>query len=196
MKKKTAERIGVSVEIFKELKLVDQEKFDGVMVQLPSSEDLSLIRPEKDVDGLNPNSDFVPATVRAVERILDSAYRELNIDIDESFKVAVVGAKGSVGSALVSRMKRFGIEMGEFDMGDDLMKVADFKVVISCTGSEGLIKPEMVQEGAICIDVGFPKGDFEERVKEKTSFWTPVPGGVGPMTVISLMVNLVDAYEK
>jgi methylenetetrahydrofolate dehydrogenase (NADP+)/methenyltetrahydrofolate cyclohydrolase len=53
----------------------------------------------------------------------------------------------------------------------------------------------MVKDGVVAIDVGFPKGDFEPEVEKKASFFTPVPGGVGPMTVVCLMENVVRATE-
>lgn len=196
MKKKKGIELGVEVSVLEKLADVSQVDFDGVMVQLPSDEDLSLIDPYKDVDGLNPNSEFVPATVKAVEKILDQAYRETEKDIDENLKIAVVGSKGNVGRALVERMKRFGIEPGEFDLGDDLNQLIDYSVIISAVGKESLIRDEMVMKGAVCIDVGFPKGDFDHEIKNKALFWTPVPGGVGPVTVICLFENLVMAAEE
>lgn len=218
MKRMVAERVGIEVEVREmedslekikaEMKRVGE--VDGVMIQMPigslkdreSEEILRLIPLEKDVDGLNPENieliesgeqSFVPATVKAVEKILDYAYSQLEKDIDESMRVAVVGARGMVGRPLVMRLKRFGVEVGEFDLGDDLSGVGEYEVIISCTGKEGLIKKEMVKKGAICIDVGFPKADFESGLEGWVDFWTPVPGGVGPMTVVSLLGNVIIA---
>lgn len=198
MKSGTAKRVGMEVVIFEKLARVDQAKFEGVMVQLPSKEDLSLIWPQKDVDGLNPQkSDFVPAVVRAVGKILRVAEKEkCLVETASKSKVAVVGAKGSVGRGMVKYLRFLGSEVGEFDAGDDLKQLVDFEVVISAVGKPGLIKPEMVREGVVAIDVGYPKGDFDEGVKEKAAFWTPVPGGVGPVTVVSLLENIVKPYEK
>lgn len=195
MKSAAAKRVGVEVQIFKKLIEVDQDKFEGVMVQLPSDENLNLISPEKDVDGLNTSSDFVPATVKAIEKILDVALRELDIDIDDKLKIAIVGAKGNVGRPLLERMQRYGMAVTGFDLGDDLNKLQDFKIVISCTGQKDLIKGEMVKEEFVGIDVGFPESDFADGAAAKASFITPVPGGVGPMTVVSLLENVVNASE-
>ncbi|MEK7198960.1 MAG: hypothetical protein AAB212_03445 [Bacteroidota bacterium] len=63
-------------------------------------------------------------------------------------------------------------------------------VIISATGQAGLIKA--VKDGAICIDLGFPKGDFDPELAQKASFFTPVPGGVGPVTVACLFENLLS----
>lgn len=208
MKQQKAEELGIDVQVFKKLSEVNQAEFDGVMVQLPSNEDLSMIDPEKDVDGLNSEwspapgesirsprgslSSFVPATVKAIEKILDQALLFTDADVDDKLTIAVVGVKGKVGAPLVERMKMYGMNVGGFDLDDEL-NLKNFKVVISCTGKPGLIKEEMVRGGVIVIDVGYPKGDFDEKVKDKAIFWTPVPGGVGPMTVFCLLENLVKA---
>ncbi|MDH5532938.1 MAG: hypothetical protein OEX81_00735 [Candidatus Pacebacteria bacterium] len=69
----------------------------------------------------------------------------------------------------------------------------DIDVIISATGVKNLINGEMIKEGAVIVDVGEPRGDVDfESVKNKASFITPVPGGVGPMTVVSLMENCLD----
>jgi len=62
--------------------------------------------------------------------------------------------------------------------------------VVSAFGSPGLIKPEMLMEGVVVIDLGFPKGDFSPEVVKKAGFFTPVPGGVGPVTIACLYENL------
>lgn len=196
MKKQVAERLGVEVEIFESLAEIDQEKYDGVMVQLPSDEKLNLIKPEKDVDGLNPKSDIVPATVKAIEKVLDVALRELELDIDDKLKIAIVGARGNVGRPLLERMERYGMAVTGFDLGDDLSGLKDYKIIISCTGQAGLIKAEMVSKDFVGIDVGYPEGDFSEDAIEKAAFMTPVPGGVGPLTVVSLLENVVMAAEE
>ena len=55
------------------------------------------------------------------------------------------------------------------------------------------VTPEMVREGVVALDLGFPKGEFEPKVAEKASFFTPVPGGVGPLTIVCLYQNLAKA---
>ncbi len=197
--------------------LANDNTIDGLMVQLPllrrgfagqavlvgkeeTQKILDLIPVKKDVDGLTSENfrliatgeqAFLPATIKAVGKVMDEAIREIGLDI-ERMKVAVVGSKGMVGKPLVSQLKRFGFEVGEFEVNDEL-KLADYDVVISATGKEGLIKPEMVKKGVVVIDVGFPKGDFETDVSKNSSFFTSVPGGVGPVTVVCLMENVVEA---
>ena len=180
------------------------EDCDGVLVQLPivgaSTEErdeiLRMIPPEKDVDGLNPDGGkFLPAAVVAVERILSRVQPVMRVEP----VIGVVGAKGMVGKALVKRFRGLGYKVTGIDKKNtkkvtpwrgESGKLKECGVVVSATGQAGLIKPEMVKNGVVAIDLGYPKGDFDEKVKEKASFFTPVPGGVGPVTVVSLFENL------
>lgn len=205
LKREMGERLGVLVgTVFatdvEDLKVMikaanNDETIDGILVQLPvlgaSKEELEeilgMINPEKDVDGLNPKSDFVPAVVRAVERVVDI------FKISEDDKVALVGAQGSVGSRLIQRLRDLNLVVEGFDKGDDLKKLIDFDVVIGSTGVSGLIKEEMVADKFVGIDLGYPKADFAAEAIEKASLITPVPGGIGPMTIVSLFENLADA---
>lgn len=219
-KKKLGERIGVEVRVERvetdELEgrlrgLALDKEVDGVMVQLPVPgiekgkvrELLEMIPVDKDVDGMSGENlrliatgeqEFLPATVVAVGKIMDEAIREVGLDI-ERMKVAVVGSEGVVGKPLVSQLRRFGFEVGEFDLNDRL-ELSEYDVVISATGRPGLIRKSMLKKGVVAIDVGFPAGDFEEGVAEVASFVTPVPGGVGPMTVVCLFDNLLRSVKN
>ena len=193
LKREMGESLGVKVRVVFSEGAPDltrlNENVDGVLVQLPivgvdekgRDDILRQIPKEKDVDGLNPDSNvFLPAVVVAVEKILV----KVGVDKDK-MTVAVVGSKGMIGKALVKRFSAKG-----FDMGDDLARLKDFDVVISATGQPGLVKASMVKEGVVAVDLGYPKADFDDGVKEKASVITPVPGGVGPVTVLSLFENL------
>lgn len=221
-KKEFGDRVGVEVEVIEvdslEMLLIklNQAKLDdgvtGVMVQLPLDgvekekveQVLSLIPLEKDVDGLNPElvegisrgeDVVVPATVKAIGKVMDQAVGELEKDIFK-LKIAVVGSRGMVGRSLVAQLKRFTFAPVEIDEGDELSELVDCDIVVSATGKSGLIKPDMVKGEVIVIDVGSPKPDFDEGVKKKAAFFTPVPGGVGPVTVASLFENLLYLYEE
>ena len=205
LKREMGERLGVIVgvqfaggkERLKEMlkDANEDDTLDGILVQLPvigaEKEELDQIlysiNPDKDVDGLNPKSRFIPAVIRAVERMVDI------FKISEDDKVAVVGANGTLGSRLIRRLKAIDVPADGFDKGDDLIKLKDFDVVISMTGVEGLIEGDMVKNGFTGIDLGYPKGDFSKEAVEKASLITPVPGGIGPMTIVSLFENLADA---
>ena len=204
LKREMGERLGVLVSVSfaknkEELKemLFDantDETIDGVLIQLPiigatkeeTEQILYSINPEKDIDGLNPNSRFIPAAVGAVERVM-----EIFI-VDEEQPVAVVGSLGEVGKRLAVRLQQLGYLVTGFDKGDDLSKLKEQDVIIGSTGVEGLIKADMVANGFVGIDLGYPKGDFSPEAFEKALMITPVPGGVGPLTVVSLFENLAS----
>lgn len=204
LKREMGERLGAMVSVVyardkEELKEMlaaanKDETMDGILVQLPVlgadkaelEQILSSINPDKDVDGLNPKSRFIPAVVRAVEKLIEI------FKITEDDDIAVVGEKGMVGERLMERLKALGLTAQGFDKGDDLAKLKDYDVVISATGAEGLITGGMVNDGFTGIDLGYPKADFAEEAAAKASLITPVPGGVGPMTVVALYENLGD----
>lgn len=204
LKREMGERLGVMVSVVyatdkEELREMltaanEDETVDGILVQLPIlgadktelEQILSSINPDKDVDGLNPKSRFIPAVVRAVERLIGI------FKITEDDKIAVVGNQGTVGVRLMERLKSLGLSPVGFDKGSDLGKLTEFDCVISATGVTDLIRPEMVAEGFVGIDLGYPKADFSVEAVAKASLITPVPGGVGPMTIVALYENLAE----
>lgn len=197
IKTETAKRLGVDIEVtmtnsqvpmniqisnFKSQieKLNNDKSITGIMIQLPfpnSEELIRLIDPNKDVDGLREDSPYLPAAVLAVKKILT-----------QTGNICIVGSKGFIGRKLMQIYPdAVGMDKENFDPSTLLR--AD--IVISAVGIPGLITCEMVKSGVIIIDVGFPHGDVEEKVREKASFFTPVPGGVGPVTVACLFENLI-----
>lgn len=204
LKREMGERLGVAVktqklknsrQIKEKLESKEIEEYDGILVQLPvfgadreeTQEILDLIPKEKDVDGLNRSSGFRPAAVLAVFHCLEKA------GVEKGRRIGIVGSEGMVGSRLMRNLLEAGYSCLGFDKGDDLSGLLVCDTIISAVGICGLIKPEMVREGVVAIDLGFPKGDFDPDVETKASFFTPVPGGVGPLTVISLFENLAVA---
>lgn len=155
---------------------------------------LGMIKPSKDVDGLNPKSKFLPAVVRAVERIIEIFFENSRTQKlkNSRYGIALVGAKGMVGKRVGERLKFLGLSFEGFDVGDDLSKLKNFEVIISVTGKEELIKTEMVRDGFVGIDLGYPKGDFSPEAVAKASLISPVPKGVGPLTVVELFENLAE----
>ena len=202
LKREFGERCGVEVRIYEAMNPRIQEwgSYDGILVQLPVKDKkiLEMIPVEKDVDGLRSGSSdqragdrrFLPAAVGAVERILNEAERVGSFYFDIFLKTAVVGAKGAVGAAIVARLRQKGYVVKELDKGSDYGLLADCDIVVSAVGSQGIIKPEMLMDGVVAIDLGFPKGDFSPEVAKKAIFFTPVPGGVGPVTIACLYENL------
>jgi len=213
LKKKAAERIGVEVDIYlikenskpEDLMLLiktlnEDDSVHGIMIQMPlpsgvqnsKSKILNTIAPQKDVDGLRPDSEFLHPTSKAVIDILNLA--EVGLSVKPKL-VAVVGATGMVGTPLVKELKIEGYEVIEASgKTDDLShNLKNAEVVISATGIPGLIKANMIKPGAIVIDVGSPNGDVELSATSHASFITPVPGGVGPVTITALLENLILA---
>lgn len=204
LKKEMGERLGVIVHVVfasdkEELERMiveanKDEMIDGILVQLPImgvdrgevEKILEKIRPSKDIDGLNSKSSFTPAVVRAVEKVIE-VFR-----VEEDQKIALVGCKGMVGKRVAQKLKELDLEFVGFDRGDDLQKLKDFEVIITATGVAGLITEEMVSEKFVGIDLGYPLPEFSEGAVSKALLITPVPGGVGPMTVVSLFDNLAE----
>ena len=199
---------------------------DGFIVQLPlpkhinEEKVLMAIDPNKDVDGFHPTNfgkmaldmeSFIPATPYGIMELL----RRYQIDISGKHAV-VIGRSHIVGrpmSILLSRKSSPGnatvtLTHSRTKNLAAITKEAD--IVVSALGVPNFLKEDMVKEGAIIIDVGItrvpdashPKGyiitgdvDYE-RVKDKASFITPVPGGVGPMTIAMLLQNTYLAYSR
>jgi len=199
LKEKFAQRIGVDFLRLETLNpnietLNTDESVTGIIIQLPfpdSQKYISLVNKNKDVDGLRLDSPYKPAAVRASLVILNEVK---NPDLDPSAlpqddKIVVVGSHGVIGKKLMQQFNCLGFDKEDFNPSA-LLRAS---VVISATGVAGLIKPEMVKDGVIAIDLGYPMGDFDPAVTKKASFFTPVPGGVGPVTVACLFKNLLDS---
>ena len=190
----------------------------GILVQHPTGEFafegddwarlVNAINLEKDVDGLREDSPFVPATVKAILVALEQALRlpfgKLRIAQGEqqellNCKIAVVGATGMVGSRLVQFLKGKGARVKGIDeiTQDMWFQTKNSDVVISAVGKHNLIHGDMIKNDAVVIDVGSPGGDVNfESASAVASFITPVPGGIGPLTVACLLENTVLAAEK
>ena len=184
-----AKRLGVEVVMNK----IDGDE-DGIIVQLPhpNAEGLiSQIPPGKDVDGLLENSSYMPAVVRAIVEILYNSPSDPPLKLRGGRKgvILIVGCHGFVGRKL---MQVFPNAVGMDKEDFDIEKIKTANVVISCTGQVGLIQSDMVCDGLVAIDVGYPEAEFTPEALAKASFYTPVPGGVGPVTVAMLFKNLLE----
>ena len=193
------------------------DEIDGVMVQLPLPQHLNeknileTILPTKDVDGLtsvnlgklfkNDPSAIAPATAKGILELL----KEYEIDIDGKSAV-VIGRSDIVGlpTAAILQNENATVTVCHSHTKDlkEVCKRADILVV--GIGKAEYIDMEYVKEGCVVIDVGTNKneegkliGDVDfENVKDIVEYITPVPGGVGPMTISCLLSNLLDAYKK
>ncbi len=187
LKEKFAKRIGVEFERGDIAKLSEYNadtRVNGIIIQLPYPESdnyINLIDSAKDVDGLRQDSKYMTAVVRAVKAISNT-----------SGQVVVVGNKGFVGKKLMAEFPQAtGMDKDNFDPSALLRA----RIIISATGQPGLIRSDMIKDGVVAIDLGYPVGDFAPEVAEKASVFTPVPGGVGPVTVAMLFQNLLDSIH-
>jgi len=207
-------------------KLNKDPKFNGVLVQLPlpkqidADKVLNAIEPEKDVDGFHPvnvgrlligDPYFMPCTPHGVQELLVRSGNS-----PEGKHVVICGRSNIVGkpvmAILIQKQKGANatvtmVHTGTKDMSKYTLQ-AD--ILIAAMGKPQVIKADMVKEGVVVIDVGVNRipdatkksgfrlvGDSDfEAIKEKAKAITPVPGGVGPMTITMLMVNTVRAAEQ
>ncbi|WP_448588031.1 bifunctional methylenetetrahydrofolate dehydrogenase/methenyltetrahydrofolate cyclohydrolase FolD [Thermocrinis sp.] len=193
-----------------------REDVDGILVQLPlpnhipMEEVILAISPKKDVDGFHPENmgrllgriegGFIPCTPLGIDLLL----KHYNIEL-KGKDVAIVGAGFIVGRPLSALLlwRDATVSVCHIHTKDIKKYTLEADILISATGVPHLIKGDMVKEGAVVVDVGISKvgekilGDVDfEAVKEKAYAITPVPGGVGPMTVSALLLNTLKAYEK
>ncbi|GAB1481590.1 bifunctional methylenetetrahydrofolate dehydrogenase/methenyltetrahydrofolate cyclohydrolase FolD [Treponema sp.] len=196
----------------------------GILVQLPLPKHIDenkiiiAIDPEKDVDGFHPVSvgnmvigrpSFLPCTPHGVLILL----KELKVQTKGAHAV-IIGRSNLVGKPLATLLSRREhnatvtvCHTGTLNLAEHTRR-AD--ILIAAVGKAQLVTGDMVREGAVVIDVGVNRiedasskrgyrlvGDVDfEGVKEKASILTPVPGGVGPMTIAMLIRNVVEAAEK
>ena len=188
---------------------------NGILLQSPIPKGLNIneaiqnISPEKDVDGFNPinvgklvtNQDtFISCTPYGVIKM----FEEYNIDLT-SKNVVILGRSNIVGKPMahccLNKNATVTICHSKTQNIQEITKRAD--ILISAIGNPNFVKKDMVKENAVVIDVGINRlengkitGDVDfENVKEKASYITPVPGGVGPMTIAILMHNIIKATK-
>lgn len=201
------------------------DDIDGLIVQLPLPDHIdedaviNAIDPCKDVDGFHPENvgrmmlglpTFVPATPYGILRLLS----EYGIETQGKHCV-IIGRSNIVGRPLANLLSL------KDEPGDCTVTICHSRtknieyftrqadIIVAAMGSPGFLKGDMVREGAVIVDVGITRiedstkkngyrlsGDVDfESVAPKASYITPVPGGVGPMTIVSLMVNTLKAAE-
>lgn len=197
-------------------KLNNDKTINGILLQspIPSSLDINeafrTISPEKDVDGFNPinvgmlvlNQDtFVSCTPYGIMKM----FEEYDIDLTGK-NVVILGRSNIVGKPLIHCClnKNATVTSCHSKTQNLAQKAKEADVLISAIGKANFVTADMVKEGAVVIDVGINRldngkitGDVNfESVKEKASYITPVPGGVGPMTIAMLMNNVIKATRR
>lgn len=196
-------------ELIKNIQILNNNKeIDGIIVQLPLPRDLdadkilNTISVKKDVDGLSRTNDpeniVIPATARGVIALFD--YYKIQI---KNKKVAVIGQSALTGRPIADELEKRGAIVYRCDINtEDIPKITkDCDILVSAAGQARLVTGNFVNEKQIVIDVGINRispeskliGDviFEE-VEPLVAAITPVPGGVGPLTVACLFENLLD----
>lgn len=196
-------------------KLNQEERITGIILQSPVPNHIdfakcsNLINSNKDVDGFTKENIYnlylnkptlMPCTVKGIIELLK------HYDIKISGKHVVIVGRGNIvghplSLAMINENATVTLAHSYTENLSEICRMAD--ILISATGIPHLIKEDMVKEGAVVIDVGISKkdgkiiGDVDfENVEKVSSYITPNPGGVGPMTVVMIMKNIIDAYER
>ena len=205
-------------ELVKLIKELNQDpSINGILVQLPlfshldEQELLELINPIKDVDGFHPinvgrlNCGLEPFAICCTPKGIIKLLEYYNIEI-EGKNALVIGRSNIVGkptsTLLTNKNATVTLAHSKTKNLKELTKKAE--IIVSATGHPHLITADMVNKGAIIVDVGISKhengklmGDVDfDNVKNKASYITPVPGGVGPMTIACLMENTYELFLK
>jgi methylenetetrahydrofolate dehydrogenase (NADP+)/methenyltetrahydrofolate cyclohydrolase len=197
------------LELVEELN--DDDSVDGILVQSPLPAQIDEARvvrhvdPVKDVDGFHPfnagqlylgRQTLVPATPLGVMSILD----EYKIQVAGA-RAVVVGRSPIVGKpmAMLLLQANATVTIGHSRTEDLSRHTLDADILVAAVGIPGVISPDMVKSGATVIDVGINRteaglvGDVDPGVREVAAYLTPVPGGVGPMTIATLLQNTLRA---
>jgi len=196
-------------------RLNSDSRIEGIVLQLPLPDHLDekrileKISPDKDVDGFHPlnmgrllkgEPSFIPATPRGIVELLDRYKIPL-----EGKRAVVVGRSDIVGKPLAFLLlaRNATVTICHSKTKDLSLITREGDILVAALGKPGFIKEKMVKEGSVIIDVGINRvgnkivGDVDfEKVKEKASYITPVPGGVGPMTIVMLLKNVLEAAES
>ena len=204
-------------ELLQEIdKLNKNDRINGILVQLPLPSHINELKiinsisPEKDVDGfhvanigkmvIGDETGFLSCTPYGIMQLLE----EYKIEIAGKDAV-IIGRSNIVGKpmALMLIQKGATVQVCNSRTKDLRKKLNDADIIIVAAGVPKLLKKEDVKEGAVVIDVGINRvdgkicGDVDyEEVAERASYITPVPGGVGPMTIASLIKNTFKSYKN
>lgn len=191
-------------------------RIHGIFLAMPlplnfsADEALLALDPKKDVEGIHPinlglivlrKTKLIPTTAFAAFRLIESTGISLR-----GKRAVVIGQSAIVGRPIQMLLGEQRVTTTVCNTGtspQDLQKiVSESNIVVACSGQPGLVKGSWIQPGAVVIDVGTTEvngklaGDVEfEEAKARAAFITPVPGGVGPLTVTMLMQNLITAYQ-
>ena len=220
LKKKMAEKTGIlfclysfdekdsEEEIMSAIDFLNNDsETDGIMIQIPLPKAfdrqklIEKISPDKDIDGLRfcagLDSKFKPPVVLAILEAIKRSETRLN----SKTKIAQIGAGFLVGAplkkCLTQDFESVDLKMVDKNKNDLVETIKDADIIISATGMPKLVKEEMVKEGVVLIDAGTAEengnliGDIDPEAYKKARYYTPVPGGIGPVTIAMLFKNVV-----
>ena len=226
LKDKACKRVGIEHEILgmeykrqedieKEIEGLNEDKeVTGINIQLPLPEGMNYldlvkkIDVRKDVEGMHPynignlllgREEMIPCTPKAVLKILE--HERINL---QGKDVVIINHSNIIGKPLAMLLlnRNATVAICHVYTKDLISYTKRAEILITATGVKGLIKGEHVSNECIIIDAGIKKegnrvyGDVHESVAKKAKAVTPVPGGVGPVTIASMLENAVTAYEK
>ncbi len=205
-------------ELLSEITTLNKNSFiHGVIVQRPLPKQIDgkeidmAIDPKKDVDGFHKNSPFAMPLAEAVVKILQVAKTKAEDTSDFSTwlqkkRIVVVGKGETGGGPIITLLTKLGNKPEVIDSKtknpNEQTKKAN--IIISAVGKTDVVKAENIENGVILVSVGLHRevdgklhGDYEEeKIKNIASFFTPTPGGVGPVNVAMLLENVISAAEN
>lgn len=212
LSEKTGER-----EILEEIKKLNNDKnIHGIIVQLPlpkhlnANKIISAIDPQKDVDGFHKENvklflagreRFVPVFPGAIMKLIEASRKKL-----AGTSALVIANSKEFGEMMEVFLEKKGVRANyilQKNVKNNLEKIKKADILVSACGIPGLVNGKMIKNGAVVIDGGITKkgkktlGDVDfESTKKLTGFISPVPGGVGPVTVAMLLQNTYEAMKK
>ncbi len=203
-------------------KLNKSHMANGIIIQQPlpkhmnKDKIINAVSAEKDIDGFRKDSRYNPPIALAVNKILEyvfSSFHKSKKKYDQKFikwllknNILVVGKGDTGGKPIIDFFNKQHIKTQAINSKTlnkkGLLKTAD--IIISAVGKKSIIEPDMIKQGVILIGVGLHKerngrlyGDYkEDEIKDTTSFYTPTPGGIGPINIAMLLKNLVESVSK
>ena len=203
-------------QLMEQMRKASESRTHGIFLALPLPEGFDSVQIfrvfnyQKDIEGVHPmNLGFlltrrprlVPSTALAAIALIESA--EINL---RGKRAVIVGQSPIVGRPIQLLLgdKRVTTTVCNTGTSEEVLKkaISEAEIVVACAGKPGLVRGEWIKEGSIVIDIGTTEvkgklvGDVEfEEAKKRAAFITPVPGGIGPLTVTMLMKNLIVAYR-
>lgn len=199
-------------------KFNNNNNIHGIIVQQPLPKNIDLrkiintVDPMKDVDGFVPNSHFQVPIAMAVLKVLEKIYLNTPkiqtrfIEWLKNKKIAIIGKGEAGGKPVITMFQKmiipFSIIDSQTNNPENITKRSD--IIISAVGKNSILKPHMLTKNVALIGIGISRdksakltGDYDQNeIKNIASFYTPTPGGIGPINVAMLLKNVVIAAEK